>query len=79
MNHRFSASFKNYAGLTRNWPEKRSFEYYATLAHHCSQHFTCTNLWLSLMGISSLESALWDSTYASFIQINLKLQLLFNS
>ncbi|KAJ6929771.1 hypothetical protein NC652_013605 [Populus alba x Populus x berolinensis] len=33
MNHRFSASFKNYAGLTRNWPEKRSFEYYATLAH----------------------------------------------
>ncbi|KAJ6996996.1 hypothetical protein NC653_013549 [Populus alba x Populus x berolinensis] len=33
MNHRFSASFKNYAGLTRNWPEKRSFEYYAILAH----------------------------------------------
>jgi len=33
MHHRFSASFKNYAALTRNWPEKRSFEYYATLAH----------------------------------------------
>ncbi|KAJ6919237.1 hypothetical protein NC651_013256 [Populus alba x Populus x berolinensis] len=33
MHHRFSASFKNYAGLTRNWPGKRSFEYYATLAH----------------------------------------------
>ncbi|KAL9393878.1 hypothetical protein Peur_013163 [Populus x canadensis] len=33
MHDRFSASFKNYAALTRNWPEKRSFEYYATLAH----------------------------------------------
>lgn len=33
MHHRFSDSFKNWSGLTRNWPEKGSFEYYAALAH----------------------------------------------
>ncbi|KAJ6678171.1 ASPARTYL PROTEASE FAMILY PROTEIN 1-LIKE [Salix viminalis] len=33
MHHRFSDSFKNWSGLTTNWPEKGSFEYYAALAH----------------------------------------------
>lgn len=33
MHHRFSDSFKNWSGLTRNWPEKGSIEYYAALAH----------------------------------------------
>ncbi|KAJ6990618.1 aspartic proteinase-like protein 1 isoform X2 [Populus alba x Populus x berolinensis] len=33
MHHRFSDSFKNWSGLTKNWPEKGSFEYYAALAH----------------------------------------------
>lgn len=33
MHHRFSDSFKNWSGLTKTWPEKGSFEYYAALAH----------------------------------------------